>query len=107
MCDARLLIICATTLVGFASAVHAEQPSRATDLAAPVRLSCQGKPIDVPGFAAPFFADFDEDGRKDLLVGQLEFGRLRIEFRCRFIGQDHFGVSGDGRCQRHALLLTG
>jgi hypothetical protein len=51
---------------------------RAADLAAPVRITAGGKPIDVDGFAAPLFGDFDEDGKNDLLVGQLDYGRLRI-----------------------------
>lgn len=54
------------------------EPTRADDLAAPVRLSAMGKPIDVPGFAAPYFGDIDGDGKKELLVGQLDFGRMRI-----------------------------
>ena len=57
----------------------------ATDLAPPVRVMAGGKPIDVDGSAAPFFGDFDGDGRKDLLVGQFDYGRLRIY---RNIGTD-------------------
>ncbi len=51
---------------------------RATDLASPVRITAAGAPIDVDGFAAPFVGDFDEDGKIDLLVGQVGYGRLRI-----------------------------
>ena len=53
-------------------------PQRAADLAAPVRITAGGAPIDVDGFAAPFVGDFDRDGRDDLLVGQVGYGRLRI-----------------------------
>ncbi len=53
-------------------------PPRAADLAAPVKITAGGQPIDVDGFAAPFWGDFDEDGTNDLLVGQVAYGRLRI-----------------------------
>jgi len=49
------------------------------DLAPPVRLEAQGKPIDTEvGHAAPFVCDFDGDGIKDLLVGQFGGGALTI-----------------------------
>ncbi|NQT11141.1 MAG: M48 family metalloprotease, partial [Planctomycetes bacterium] len=65
---------------GDAALEAAEEPTRrgAADLAPPVRVMAGGKPIDVGGCAAPFFGDFDGDGRKDLLVGQYDYGRLRI-----------------------------
>lgn len=51
----------------------------ASDLAAPVRLAAGGQPIDVDiGHAAPWVADFDGDGVRDLLVGQFGSGKLRI-----------------------------
>ena len=44
-----------------------------------VKLEAGGKPIDVEiGHAAPFYADMDGDGVKDLLVGQFGGGKLRI-----------------------------
>ncbi len=54
------------------------RPQRADDLAAPVRINAGGAPIDVDGFAAPFVGDFNVDGKNDLLVGQVGYGRLRI-----------------------------
>ena len=51
---------------------------RSGELAPPVRLEAGGQPIDVAGFAAPFVADVDGDGLRDLLVGQDEGGKLRI-----------------------------
>jgi hypothetical protein len=51
----------------------------ARDLQPPIRLVAAGKPIDTDvGHAAPFVADFDGDGVKDLLVGQFGGGNLWI-----------------------------
>jgi hypothetical protein len=48
-------------------------------LADPVRLRAGGSYIDVEhGHANPHFADFDGDGKPDLLVGQFEGGQLRV-----------------------------
>ncbi len=49
------------------------------DLADPVRILADGKPIDTDvGHAAPFVCDFDGDGVQDLLVGQFGQGQLWI-----------------------------
>src|SRR5262245_37642247 len=51
----------------------------AGELLPPVRLEAAGKPIDTAiGHAAPFVADLDGDGVKDLLVGQFGEGILWI-----------------------------
>ena len=51
----------------------------AKELLPPVRLEAAGKPIDTDvGHAAPFVADFDGDGVKDLLVGQFGQGILWV-----------------------------
>jgi hypothetical protein len=58
----------------FAGLAHAGGPG---ELAPPVRLLAQGKPIDVDvGHAAPFVAELD--GVQHLLVGQFRDGKLRI-----------------------------
>lgn len=50
------------------------------ELKAPVRVEANGKPIDVGGigYAAPFYADFDGDGVRDLLVGEFSGGKMRV-----------------------------
>src|SRR3954470_16522914 len=46
----------------------------------PVRLKAGGVPVRVenPGYAAPCWADVDGDGKKDLLVGQFNGGKIRV-----------------------------
>lgn len=48
--------------------------------ASPVRLQADGKIIRLaaPGYAAPCWHDVDRDGRKDLVVGQLDAGRITV-----------------------------
>jgi len=48
--------------------------------AVPVRLEAAGKLIQVeaPGYAAPCWADIDEDGKKDLIVGQFNGGKMMV-----------------------------
>lgn len=52
----------------------------AADFAAPVLLKADGKPIRVeaPGYACPCWADLEGNGRKDLLVGQFNGGKIRV-----------------------------
>jgi hypothetical protein len=61
-----------------AAAFAANAPGKA-QLAPPVQVQAEGGPIDVEvGHAAPYLADFDGDGKRDLLVGQFGGGKLRI-----------------------------
>jgi hypothetical protein len=52
----------------------------AAEFQPPVRLEADGVPVRVesPGFAAPCWADINGDGRKDLLVGQFNNGKIRV-----------------------------
>ena len=53
---------------------------RAAEFEDPVRLEAAGEAIRVesPGYAAPCWADVDGDGKKDLLVGQFNGGKIRV-----------------------------
>jgi FG-GAP-like repeat len=51
-----------------------------TDFQPPVRLKADGVPVRVegPGYAAPCWADIDGDGKKDLLIGQFNGGKIHV-----------------------------
>lgn len=53
--------------------------TQAADFEKPVRMKAAGKVVAVesPGYAAPCWADIDGDGKKDLLVGQFNDGKIR------------------------------
>jgi len=56
-----------------------ELPKVAATFSPPIKIQAKDGSIDVEiGHAAPFYADFDGDGRSDLLVGQFGGGKLRI-----------------------------
>ena len=75
--------------------------SFASEFAKPVLLQAGGVPIkvDAPGYACPSWADWDGDGKNDLLVGQFAKGKIRF-FK---------NEGGDGLPKLRAgeLLLTG
>lgn len=52
----------------------------AAEFERPVRWLADGAPVRVesPGYAAPCWADVDADGKKDLLVGQFNDGKIRV-----------------------------
>ncbi len=41
-------------------------------------LMCDGTRIDVGSYAAPLAVDWNGDGKKDLICGQFDFGRIRF-----------------------------
>jgi hypothetical protein len=63
----------------------------AADFEPPVRLIAGNTPVRVesPGWAAPCWADFDGDGKKDLLVGQFNGGKIHVY---RNLGDDKFAA---------------
>jgi hypothetical protein len=77
------------------AATHA---TRAAEFANPVRLQAGGAAIRVeaPGYAAPCWADIDGDGKKDLLVGQFNGGKIRV-----------FKNLGDGKLAAGEWLMAG
>lgn len=50
------------------------------DLLTPVLFTTDEGPVRVesPGYASPCWADIDDDGNKDLLVGQFRDGKIRV-----------------------------
>jgi hypothetical protein len=70
----------------------------AAEFQPPVRLQAGGAPVrvDSPGYAAPCWADVDDDGKKDLLVGQFSGGKIRI-----------YKNLGDGKLGAGEWLKTG
>ena len=64
-------LACGLSMVGAAAKVEFEKP---------VRLVGGDELIKVekPGYAAPSLADLDGDGKKDLLVGQFNKGKIKI-----------------------------
>ncbi len=69
-----------SALVLVLMSLHASNaPVLGDELVPPVRLEAVGKPIDTEvGHAAPFVYDWDDDGVRDLLVGQFGGGVLWI-----------------------------
>jgi hypothetical protein len=72
--------------------------ARAAEFANPVRLEADGAAIRVeaPGYAAPCWADVDGDGKKDLLVGQFNGGKIRV-----------FKNLGEGKLAAGQWLMAG
>ena len=52
----------------------------AVEFDAPVQIMAGDKALAVesPGYASPCFADIDQDGTKELLVGQFNDGKIKV-----------------------------
>ena len=70
-----MLTLISTILVGSGLAI-----GNSAEFQPPVRLKADGMPVRVesPGYAAPCWADIDGDGKKDLLVGQFNGGKIHF-----------------------------
>ena len=68
--------IAVLTLVLFSCA----RAIKASEFEAPVMVKAGDKAVRVesPGYAAPCWADVDRDGKKDLLVGQFNDGKIQV-----------------------------
>ena len=68
--------IAVLTLVLFSCARAIE----ASEFESPVMVKAGDKAVRVesPGYAAPCWADVDRDGKKDLLVGQFNDGKIQV-----------------------------
>lgn len=75
-----------TTLILAAGSSLAAQTPQNVEFAKPVRMQAGGTYVKVesPGYAAPAWADVDDDGRPDLLVGQFRGGKILV---CRNTGE--------------------
>lgn len=70
------------------------------ELLAPFAIEAGGAPIDAPGGnSAPCVADWDGDGRFDLLVGEFEEGHVRFHRNLGEPGAPRFAA---GELVRHA-----
>jgi len=59
---------------------QSEKTTSKVEFQSPVRLLADGEPVraEEPGYAAPCLADIDQDGVKDLLVGQYNDGKIAV-----------------------------
>lgn len=81
--------------MGFAAVVlsAAGAAGAGSELEDGVALLAGGRRIDVEvGHAAPFVCDWNGDGKRDLLVGQMGRGRLRIYLNIGTETEPRFGA---------------
>lgn len=64
------------------------------ELAPGVKLKADGKEIDLPvGHLVPWVTDWNGDGKKDLIVGQFQEGRIRLYVNEGTDAEPKFGAS--------------
>jgi hypothetical protein len=74
--------------------------AEAVEFADPVQMRAGKEPVRVerPGYACPCWADIDGDGKKDLLVGQFNGGKICV---FKNLGDGKFGagdwIQADGK----------
>lgn len=75
--------------------------SFAGEFVKPIMVQAGGEPVKVesPGYACPSWADWDGDGKKDLLVGQFSKGTIHF-FK-------NEGGEGVPKLAKGRMLLTG
>ena len=54
----KLLHFACSAILACVSVADTDEPQRAEDLGAPIRINAADGPIDVAGFASPYFGDF-------------------------------------------------
>ncbi len=63
-------------------------------LAPGVKLKANGNDIDIPiGHLVPWVTDWNGDGKKDLMVGQFQEGRIRLYVNQGTDAEPKFGAS--------------
>jgi len=69
-----------TTMLLAAAFLATPQEPNGVQFGEPVRLKADGEfvRVEAPGYAAPCWADFDGDGKKDLAVGQFNDGKIKV-----------------------------
>ena len=92
---------CLIQWVAFTGCLLATGMTAASELQPAVAIEADGRPLDVEhlGHAAPFFGDFDGDGRRDLLVGEFYQGRL-----CIYLNQ---GTDAEPKFDRASVFQDG
>jgi hypothetical protein len=91
-----LTAILLSVTAGPAFSADEAESSRAADLLPPVPIMAAGEPIVADGrCAALTMGDVDNDGKIDLLVGQMSEGRLRIYRNIAAAARPEFGQATD------------
>ena len=82
-------LVLSALVLGGGAALCGTAPCGAAEFQPPVRLTAGDAAVRVeaPGYAAPCLADLDGDGKKELLVGQFQTGKIRV---FKHLGEEKF-----------------